>query len=147
MFSTEEKDRLIEILIYLYFNNKDAKILAKEDFWHAIKNICNIYKIDSLSISKSVRILMASENVPNDEETYYLLKKLGLSVRQINRVSGIYWQKQKAFDEKFTKEIPYIKRRIVDIVVKKNIRDFIFALYEVLGIFGSVDIKLLEDTL
>ena len=50
-------------------------------------------------------------------------------------------------NEKFTKEIPYIKRRIVDIVVKKNIRDFIFALYEVLGIFGSVDIKLLEDTL
>ena len=143
----EEKDRLVEILIYLYFNNKDAKILGKTEFWSAIKNICDIYKIDSLSISKSVRILMASENAPKDDETYYLLKELGLSVREINRVSGIYWQRQKAFDTTFATSKPYIRRRVVDIVVKKNMRDFMFALYEVLGIFSDVNKRLLEDAL
>ena len=145
--TAEEKDRLVEVLIYLYFNNKPDKTLGKQEFWMAIKNICDMYNIDSMSISKTVRILMAKENVPEDDEIYYLLDKMGLTVRPIRSISGIYWQKQVAFKNLFATKPPVIKRRITDIVIKKNIKDFLFALYEVLGVFTHINIKQLEDTL
>jgi hypothetical protein len=145
--SPEEKDRLVEVLIYLYFNSKPEKVLGKAEFWTAIKNICDLYKIESLSISKSVRILMAKEHVPQDDEIYYLLSKMGMSVRPIRSISGIYWQKQVEFQKQFETKPPVIKRRITDVIVKRNMRDFIFALYEVLGIFGSIDMKTLEGVL
>ena len=144
----EEKDRLVEVLLYLYFNNLDSKIIEKEEFWKSIKNICELYRIESLAISKSVRILLAPENMPREDEVYYLLNKMGLSVRQIKNISGIYWQKQKKFDELFkNSSTPVVKRRILDIVIKKNIRDFFIALYNVLGIFGYIEKNILEDTL
>ena len=143
----EEKDRLIEILVFLYFNDKPAEVLGKAEFWNAIKNICDVYRIHSISISNAVRILMTEENRPQDEEIYYLLNKMGLTVRPIHKISGIYWQKQIEFAKKFETSSPVIKRRIYDPVIKKNIRDFLFALYDVLGIFSYVDIKLLTKAL
>lgn len=143
----EEKDRLAEVLLYLYFNEKPETVLGKKEFWEAIRNICDMYKIDSLSISKAVRILMAKENIPQDDEIYYLLNHMGMSVRPIKKVSGIYWQKQVELAKKAVTSPPVIKRRITDIVIKKNIRDFLLALYDVLGIFSNIDIKMLEGNL
>jgi hypothetical protein len=79
---------------------------------------------------------------------YYLLDKLGLSVRPINKISGVYWQKQCAFKEDFEAgKKPLIRRRISDIVVKRNMRDFILAIYNFFSIFSSVDKKLLDKTI
>ena len=60
-----EKERLIEILFYLYFNNKDSKMMGKVEFWNAIIAVCKLYDIDSLAISKAIRVLTAPENEPN----------------------------------------------------------------------------------
>lgn len=135
----EENDRLIEILFYLYFDNKDSKILSSNLFWSSIKAICTLYNINDRSIVQAVRILMADENRPDDKETYYLLSKIGLTVRPIRNISGIYWQKQKAFAEEFEKIPPIIKRRLTDVVYKKSIRDFVYAMYDLNGIFSYID--------
>lgn len=136
----EEKDRLIEILFYLYFNDKDSKILSSALFWNTIKDICTLYNINDRSIVQSVRILMADENCPQDKETYYLLSKIGLTVRPIRKISGIYWQKQKAYAEEFQTSPPVIKRHLFDVVHKKSIRDFVVAMHNFNGIFNNVDI-------
>lgn len=135
----EEKDRLVEILFYLFFDNKDAKILSSNLFWTTIKSICALYDINDRAIVQAVRILMADENRPEEKETYYLLNKIGLTVRPIRNISGIYWQKQKAFAEEFETFTPVVKRRLTDIVYKKSIRDFVFAMYDLNGIFSYVD--------
>ena len=142
--SQEEKDRLFEILFYLYFNNKDSKILSSNLFWQAISAICTLYNINNLAVVQSVRILMAEEHSPQDKETYYLLNKLGLSVRPIRHISGLYWQKQKAFAEEFTVNPPIIKRHLTDVVYKKSVRDFLYAMYDVCGIFNEIPKELLE---
>ena len=139
----EEKDRLVEILFYLFFDNKDAKILSSNLFWTTIKSICALYDINDRAIVQAVRILMADENRPEEKETYYLLNKIGLTVRPIRNISGIYWQKQKAFAEEFETSVPVVKRRLTDIVYKKSIRDFVFAMYDLNGIFSYID----KDTL
>ena len=137
----EENDRLIEILFYLYFNNKDSKLLSSNLFWTVIKSICTLYNINDRAVIQSIRILMADENCPQDEETYYLLSKIGLSVRPIRNISGIYWQKQKAFAKNFEKSAPIIKRRLNDVIYKKSIRDFVYAMYNINGIFNEVALK------
>ena len=137
----EENDRLIEILFYLYFDNKDSKILSSSLFWTTIKAICTLYGINDRAIVQAVRILMADENRPEDKETYYLLSKIGLSVRPIRNISGIYWQKQKAFNEEFVTMPPVIKRRLTDVIYKKSIRDFVYAVYDLSGIFSEVSLK------
>lgn len=136
--SQEEYDRLIETLFYLYFDNKDSKVLSSNLFWNMIKAVCALYDINDRAIIQAIRILMADENVPQEEETYYLLSKIGLTVRPIRTISGIYWQKQKAYNEKFEKETPVIKRRLTDIIYKKSIRDFVFAIYDTSGIFKEI---------
>ena len=140
----EEKDRLIEILFYLYFNNKDSKILSSNLFWQSISAICTLYGINNRAIVQAVRILMADENSPQDKETYYLLSKIGLTVRPIRNISGIYWQKQKAFAEEFATTTPTIKRRLTDVVYKKSVRDFIYAMYDITGMFSEVPKELLD---
>lgn len=137
----EENDRLIEILFYLYFNNKDSKILSSNLFWGAIKSICALYNINDRAIVQAIRILMADEHCPNDAETYYLLSKIGLSVRPIRNISGIYWQKQKAFAEEFVTNPPKIKRCLTDVIYKKSIRDFVGAMYNLNGIFNEISLK------
>jgi hypothetical protein len=135
----EENDRLIEILFYLYFNNKDQKILSSNLFWTVIKSICTLYGINDRAVVQSVRVLMADENCPEEKETYYLLSKIGLTVRPIRNISGIYWQKQKAFAEEFVTIPPVIKRRLTDVIYKRSIRDFVYAVYDINGIFNYVD--------
>lgn len=143
-----EKDRLLEILFYLYFNNKDTRMTGSKNFWNAILNICVLYDIDNLAISKAVRILTALENRPNEREIYYLLNKLGLSVRPINKISGIYWQKQVKYSKEFEDGgVPKIRNRVLDVVMKRSIRDFVFAIYDFMGAFNSIDLKILEDNL
>lgn len=137
----EENDRLIEILFYLYFDNKDTKILSSNLFWATIKAVCTLYNINDRAIVQAVRILMADENKPEDKETYYLLSKIGLTVRPIRHISGIYWQKQKAYNEEFVTSPPTIKRRLTDVIYKKSIRDFVYAMYDLNGIFNEVSLK------
>lgn len=146
--TAEEKDRCVEVLFYLYFNNVNENVLGKATFWNTINNLCQIYDIDSLSISKAIRILLISENIPSDKEMYYLLNKLGLTVRPLNKISGVYWQKQVKFQEEITAgKIPTIHRRITDIVMKRSMRDFIYAMYNFFSIFSNIDITLLEKNL
>lgn len=137
----EENDRLIEILFYLYFNNKDSKVLSSNLFWQTIKAICILYNINERAVVQAVRILTADENSPKDKETYYLLNKIGLSVRPIRNISGIYWQKQKAFSEEFVTNPPEVKRHLTDVIYKKSIRDFVYAIYDFTGIFNEVSLK------
>lgn len=143
----EEKDRLFEILFYLYFNNIPETKSGTTEFWNAIRSICFLFKVNDMDIVKAIRILMVKENIPTDEETYYLLHKLGLSVRPLRTISGIYWQKQKMFDTKFISKPPVITRRITDVVTKNSIKNFIIALYETLGIFSYISKDLLENIL
>lgn len=138
MLSVEENDRLIEILFYLYFNNKDSKTLSSNLFWDVVKSICVLYNINDRAVVQAVRILMADENSPKDKETYYLLNKVGLSVRPIRHISGIYWQKQKAFAKEFEKTTPSISRRLHDVIYKKSVRDFVYAIYDITGIFNEI---------
>ena len=86
----EETDRLYEVLFYLYFNNQGQKTLSNSLFWQTIRDICILNNINDRAVTQAVRILMADENCPQDKETYYLLSKLGLTVRPIRRISGIY---------------------------------------------------------
>lgn len=141
----EEKDRLIEILFYLYFNNKDSKILSSSLFWNAITAICTLYGINNRAVVQAVRVLMAEENSPTDEEAFYLLDKIGLTVRPIRKISGIYWQKQRDFKLAFETKPPVVKRRITDVIYKKSIRDFIYAMYDITGMFADVPKELLGD--
>lgn len=139
-----EKDRLIEVLFYLFFNNTDAKTLGRPEYWEMIHSICKAHNIEAHVVSKAVRLLIAKENIPSEEETYYLLDKAGLTVRPINKISGIYWQKQIKFTEDFKLGmIPKIERKITDIVMKKAIRDFINAMYNTFGIFNYIESKVM----
>ena len=145
--TVEEKDRCIEILFYLYFSNVNENHLGKIEFWNTINNLCKVYDIDNLAVSKAVRLLLVPENTPHDKETYYLLNKLGLSVRPINRISGIYWQRQIQFQKEFEAgDIPHVRRRIIDIVIKRSMRDFILAMYNLFGIFGDIGEKTLYES-
>ena len=137
--TNDEKDRLVEILFYMYFNNKDIEELSAKYFWNTINSICQMYNIDSVNITKAVRILMAEENQPQDDETYYLLHKIGLTVRPIRRLSGIYWQKQKAIEEKLAKNPITVHRRVNDVIVKRNMRDFLIAMYKLFGCLTDID--------
>lgn len=143
----EEKDRLIEILVYHYFNDKKVEVLQTQSFWTMINTLCQVHKVDPLSISKSIRILSAKENTPEEEEEAYLFGSIGMTVRPIYKVSGVYWQKQKELREKFMTTPPTVRRRILDIVMKKSLRDFLFAMYDMFGILNWVDIRLLEEAI
>ena len=135
----EEKDRLIEVLFYLYFETKPKEQLEDKHFWITINSICQMYTIDSVSITRAVRILMADENKPQEKEMYYLLHKIGLTVRPIRRLSGVYWQKQKAFEEELAVTPIVVKRTITDVIVKRHVRHFIKALYDIFGCLIDVD--------
>lgn len=143
-----EKDRLVEILFYLFFNNTDSKMLATTNYWKMINSICEAYNIEAHTVSKAVRILIAKENMPTEEEVFYLLNKAGLSVRPINKISGIYWQKQINYIKNFEiGKTPKIDRKILDIVMKKSMRDFINAVYSVFGIFNNIELKTIQKIL
>lgn len=145
MFTQIEKDRLTEVLFYLYFDKKDDKIIADANFWHTINDLCKVYNIDSLQVSRAARILFAEENKPTEFEMWYLLNKLGVSVRPIRKLTGIYWQKQKHFEEEVAKHgAPKISRKITDAAIKQNIRDFLIALLEMFGTMSVIEGKFLD---
>ena len=143
-----EQHRLAEIMLYCYFNQCDEAVFGTASFWTAIKSICEIYGIDSLCVSKSLRILLVDTNRPTDIEIWYLLDKTGHSVRQIKHISGIYWQKQKKLFEEVTKMgPPRCIPRITDPALKKGLKDFLFAMYGMCGIFQFTDAKTLREAL
>ena len=143
-----EQNRLSEILLYCYFNQIDEKVFGTAAFWNTIKGICDTFGIDSISISKSFRMLMVDTNRPTDLETWYLLDKTQHSVRQIRNISGIYWQKQKKLLEEVEHVgVPAVKPKISDPVMRKNIKDFVFAIYGICGIFQFTDAKTIQKAL
>lgn len=135
-----ELDRLYEIIFFQYFNNKTEDQLQNAKFWATVSAICEAYSIDPVQITKIIRILTNPENVASDIETYYLLSKAKLSVRKINRITGIYWQKQVSLSETISKSgVPTIKRRITDIIMRNSLKEFIHAMYDIFGILHEID--------
>lgn len=145
MFTQIEKDRMAEILFYLYFTNKDTKFLENIEFWNCISNVCKLYDVDNMLVSRAARVLFAEENSPSEIETWYLLNKLGVSVRPIRKLTGIYWQKQKNFAEIVEKYgSPTVKRTITDAAMRKSIREFIIAVQDMFGAFSTIEGKFLD---
>lgn len=143
-----EQHRLAEVLLYCYFNQMDEKVFGTAAFWNTVKGICETFGIDNIAISKGFRILMVDTNRPTDLETWYLLDKTQHSVRQIRSISGIYWQKQKRLlEEVQSVGTPAVRPRILDAVMRKHIKDFVFAVYSVCGIFQFTDAKTLQKAL
>lgn len=135
-----EKYRLYEILFYLYFNRQDDTTITNQNYWNLIKSICDFYGVNMALVSKALRILSNEDNKPNELEIVYLLNKAGVSVRPLNKISGIYWQKQKAYLEEIaSKGVPYVFPRITDTPTKVNIDSFIKAMYNIGSIFNTLD--------
>ena len=143
----EEKDRLIEVLFYIYFNNKPPDVVSKREFWEVINSICKMYNIDNIAITKAVRILMSDECIPQDNETYYLLHKVGLSVRPIRKLTGIYWQKQKAIEAELETTPITVTRKINDVLIKRNLREFIYAMYNLSESFFDIGGDIVKNLL
>ena len=140
-----ELDRLYEIIFYQFFNNKTSEQLQSTKFWNTINALCEAYEIDPVQITKIIRTLSNPDNRATELETYYLLTKINLSVRKINRLTGIYWQKQVSLSEKIAKEgVPPIRRHITDIIAKNSLKEFIHAVYDVFGVLQEIDIKSLN---
>ena len=145
-FTSEEKDRLCEILFYKYFENKDAAKLGDAKFWECINAICRTYGIDSLFVTRAIRILMAKENAPEDFEMWYLFWKMDTAVRPMKGFTKIYWQKQKKFEAEYTDgRKPIIRRRIHDVAMKRSMLDFIRAVYDIFGSYKYLDSITLEE--
>ena len=51
-----ERDRLYEIVFFQYFNNKTEEQLQNPKFWASIKASCESYDIDSVQLTKIIRI-------------------------------------------------------------------------------------------
>lgn len=129
-----EKDRLVEVIFFLYFNGIPDAIINKKDFWEMLKKQCDIYNIDSFSIQKSIRALTFPENRPTDEEIVYLMNKIDVSVRNLSKISGIYWQKKIAIEKDLEGKVLKIFPKITDVVMKRAMRDFIKVQLEINGI-------------
>lgn len=148
MFTQIEKDRLTEILFFLYFDNKSEDQISNADFWNTINSLCKVYNIDNSQVSRAARILFAEENRPTEFEIWYLLDKLGVTVRPIRKISGIYWQKQKHFAETVkTYGAPSIRRRVTDAAMKQNMKAFLEALVDMFGTLSSIEGKFLNTFL
>lgn len=145
-FTSEEKDRLCEILFYNYFSNKPPEKLGDAKFWNCINAICQSYSIDSLMVSKAMRILMAKENRPDEFETWILFWKLDTSVRNMKGFTGLYWQKQKKYEEMYASgKHPVIRRKITDVAMKRSMYDFVKAIYDVFGSYKYLNIDSLNE--
>lgn len=144
-FTAIERDRLFEILFCNYFAKKEDKILKTTAFWHTIKYLCEAYEIDSYAVQRAVQTLVQPENKPEELETYYLLNRLGVSVRSMLNMTGIYWQKQKNFEASIAKAgPPVIRSRITDPAMKQAMRTFIFACKDFFGCFRFMDYTLMD---
>lgn len=145
-FTAEEKDRLCEILFYSYFQNKDSAKLGDAKFWTCINAICQAYNIDSLFITRAIRVLMAKENAPEEFETWYLFWKMETAVRPMRGFTGIYWQKQKKFEEMYNSgERPLVRRRISDVAMKRSMYSFVKAIYDIFGSYKYLNSDTLNE--
>lgn len=145
-FTVSQRDRLVEILFCNYFAKKEPEILQNVSFWHTIKHLCDTYSIDSIAVHRAVQILAQPDNKPEDLETYYLLNKLGVTVRPMLAMTGIYWQKQKSLEEHIKKTgPPAVRSRIVDVAMKQSMRKFIYATKDFFGIFRFMDYRLIDN--
>lgn len=145
-FTIEEKDRLCEILFLKYFENMPADQLESKDFWDLVNCVCRCYKVDNVMIVRAIRLLMAKENAPEDLELWYLLDKMEISVRNIKGFTGLYWQKQNACRLEFESGTkPHIHRRVTDVAMKRAIKDFVKAIYEVFGSFKFLNLSKLDN--
>lgn len=142
-----ELDRLYEVIFYQYFNNKTTEQLQSVKFWNTINALCEAYEIDPVQITKIIRTLSNPDNKATDLETYYLLSKINMSVRKINRLTGIYWQKQVSLSKKIeTEGAPPMRRHITDIIAKNSLKEFIHAMYDVFGVLQEIDVNALNCT-
>lgn len=145
-FTAEEKDRLCEILFYNYFNNTSAERLGDAKFWNFINAICQSYSIDSLMVSKAMRILMTPENRPDEFETWVLFWKLDTSVRNMRGFTGLYWQKQKRYEAEYTAgKHPVIRRKITDVAMKRSMYEFVKAVYDIFGSYKYLNLDSLNE--
>lgn len=143
-----EKARTIEILFYLYFNKQEEQTLQDIKFWKFLESFCAVYNINYLAVVNSMRTLIKPENAPTEIEIKYLLSKLGISVRPLSKVSGIYWQKQKKIDEIIANSgVPKIVPKLLDPLHKNAVVAFITYFYQVSGVFRYLDYKLVEELL
>lgn len=137
----EENDRLVEVVFYYFFRSKTDHAITDNNFWDAVHSICLLNAINPVTVIKNVRLLMTDENAPTEFETYYLLKNAKMSVRQINRYTGIYWQMQIAFNKKIeTEGAPIVHRRVKDVVQKHELLDFLCAVKEFFGVLADVEL-------
>lgn len=145
-FTSEEKDRLCEILFFNYFNNKPPETLGSSQFWNCINAICQSYGIDSLMVSRAMRILMAKENHPDEFETWYLFWKMETSVRNMKGFTGLYWQKQKKYSTDYDSgHRPKVRRRISDVAMKRSMYDFVKAIYDIFGSYKFLNLDSLNE--
>lgn len=144
--TTEEKDRLCEVLFLKYFQNKPEETLGDAKFWNCIHSICQSYGIDSAFITRCTRILLAKENVPSDYEVWYLFWKMRTPVRPMKGFTGIYWQKQKKFEEEYATGVkPNVRRRITDVALKRSMHAFIKAIFDIFGSYKYLDTDTLNE--
>lgn len=143
-----EENRFIECIFYLYFSQIPLETKKTKEFWLMISNICTLNKISNNLIVTSLRLLMENINTPTDVEIVYLCNKGGLSVRDINNISNIYWQRQKEYYEEFKlNKIPNIMPRVRDVLAQQAMRKFIRAIYKLTGIFNIIDYKIIDKAL
>ena len=144
--TAEEKDRLCEVLFLRYFQNKPKEVLADAKFWGCTYEICKAYNIDSTFITRCTRILLAKENIPTEYEMWYLFWKLETPVRPMKGFTGIYWQKQKKFEEDYKNGVkPNVHRRITDVALKRSMHAFINAIYDIFGSYKYLNSDTLNE--
>lgn len=135
----KEKMRFLEILFYLYFSNKDDKIIKNPYFWKHIEELCKLYVINYSLVQRSLRTLILPENVPTPEEQMYYFNKAGISVRNIKAISGIYWQKQIELIEKNKTKPIVVRNIIINPMARDSLYKFIKAINNTSGIFKYID--------
>ena len=144
-FTPSEKDRTVEVLFYLFFSKKDPELLKETSFWQAIKYICEAYNIDSFSVQKAISVLAQPSNNPTDIETWYLLNKLGCTVRPLYKMTGFYHARQKISEEHIEKfGPPMIVNKIHDTAMKAAMRTFLYAAKDFFGVLQYVDYRNLD---
>jgi hypothetical protein len=141
----EELDRLYEVLVYLYFDKLDDELVKNPNYWTGIRNLCISFKISDICLMKAVRILLIPDNIPTEIEMYYLFDKIGLTVRPIRKISGIYWQKQKEYKTILKDKTVAVSRKILDPAMKNTLKGFVSLIYKISGIFSIISEIDLEE--
>ncbi len=148
MLNKDEKERSLEIIFYYFFYEKlSNKRLNTSIFWKLIKEFNDMYNINNIDISKAVKILFDSNNKPTGLETYYLLDKGLFTVREIKRMTKIYYKKQLEYRDQINDgklKLPILPK-VKDLMVKRTIKEFIRALYDFSSYFTYIDSRTIDN--